>query len=166
MQHALPRAGEVVTPLSTSLSHCRGHALLASAPAGWRIGVDVEMVRQRDVRRLAEWCCTPQEMAALLAREGTAQLEYFYLLWTLKEAFVKAASLDFPAGMRTVGLFPDEGDGHLRAPAGTWQALGVALAPHWVASVVWTCPAQISGEPVWRAAPAGALPHRRTLGRW
>jgi 4'-phosphopantetheinyl transferase len=90
-----------------SISHTRGHALIGAAPAGWRIGVDVETIRVRDVASLARWCCSGAEQAALARCEDPGRrLRAFYLLWTVKEAFVKAANLSFPADMRSVGLAP------------------------------------------------------------
>jgi 4'-phosphopantetheinyl transferase len=154
-----------------SLSHARGHALVGSAPAGWRIGVDLEALRPRDFERLGRWCFSGEEQAALSRGNGQARrLRMFYLLWTLKEAFIKAANLDFPADMRSVGLAPDDGSarqGHshrarpgahadagglladlpelsgwrLRAPPGRWCAYAAVVDDAWLASIVWHAPA-------------------------
>lgn len=151
----------------TSLSHSGGHAICAQAPAGWAVGADLERMRARDEPRLAEWICSPAEQEALLALEDTMRREYFYLLWTLKEAFIKAAGLDFPADMASVGLMPDAcGGWRLRAPSGEWRARSWRLGTEWTASVVWSAPNDELGEPQWRAAAGCALPRLAVSGAW
>jgi 4'-phosphopantetheinyl transferase len=167
-----------------SITHSRGHAAVAAAPAAWRIGVDLEAMRPRDVAALAEWCCTAEEQAALAACSGVTRLRVFYVLWTLKEAFVKAAGLRFPADMRTVGLLPsgdpsaEPGGWRLRAPAGPWRAYAAVLDGGWVVSVVWRVPGDgvasaRTGElprdnaaPAWRAGPDVPLPRVEAAWRW
>lgn len=102
-----------------SLSHSGGHALCAQAPRDWAVGVDLERVRARDTAALAAWVCSEPERAWLAqAADTAARLERFYMLWTLKEAFVKAAGLDFPADMASIGLAPAaSGRLALRPPA-------------------------------------------------
>lgn len=154
-----------------SLSHRAGHALLALAGPGETVGVDLETVQPRDVDALAPWCCSTDEIDWLATVDDPARLARFYLLWTLKEAFIKAAQLDFPADMRRVGLSPgrDGGACVLRPPgSGQWQAYGYRLAgpgPGWIASVVW----QGQGAPhapQWYAGPRSEVPARECLGHW
>lgn len=151
-----------------SLSHSAGHALCARAPAGWDVGADLERMRPRDIRPLAPWSCDPAECAMLDALAGDSLLECFYLLWTLKESFVKAAGLDFPRDLRSVGLRPcPRGGGlQLRAPAGGWRARSYRLAPDWIASVVWRQPCGLEPEIRWRAAAGCSVPALRPLGAW
>lgn len=150
-----------------SLSHSGGHAICAQAPAGWRLGADLERMQPRDVPRLADWVCSPAEAAALAVLDGAAQRQRFYLLWTLKEAFIKAAGLDFPADMASVGLMPDaHGGWRLRAPSGAWRACSWRLGDEWAASAVWSGPNDDAMSPQWRAAPACLLPPVTFIGRW
>jgi 4'-phosphopantetheinyl transferase len=150
-----------------SLSHSGGHALVGMAPAGWRIGVDLEAIRARDTGRLAQWCCTDAEQQALAhCADEARRSKAFYLLWTLKESFIKAANLDFPADMRSVGLMPDappgpaldlpadarwEKDGdpwagwRLRAPQVGWHAWAAVVDDAWIATVVWWRPLDTTG---------------------
>ncbi|MFC4274472.1 4'-phosphopantetheinyl transferase family protein [Achromobacter aloeverae] len=121
-----------------SLSHSDGHALVAWAPAGWRVGVDLERRRTRDLDALAHWCCDAGERAHLATLPEAARLTFFYQLWTLKEAFIKAAELDFPADMRGVGLRAQEQGWTLRTPRGTWGARCWEIGEDWVASVAWS----------------------------
>nr|WP_242702700.1 4'-phosphopantetheinyl transferase superfamily protein [Achromobacter sp. SD115] len=152
---------------ATSLSHSGGHVVCAAAPRGWALGADLERIRPRAVLRLAEWVCTPAEREALAGLQGAAQLERFYLLWTLKEAFIKAAGLDFPADMASVGLAPDDKTGwRLRAPPGRWRACSYRLGHDWIASAVWRAQADSALRPQWRAEAACVLPTLAILGEW
>jgi len=155
-------------PLATlSLSHSGGHAVCASAPQGGKLGVDLERVRPREVLRLAEWVCAPAEQEALTGLEGAAQLERFYLLWTLKEAFIKAAGLDFPADMASVGLaFDGKAGWRLRAPPGQWRACSWRLGEDWIASVAWRGQAGGAVCPQWHAGTDCVLPPLAILGAW
>ena len=67
----------------------------------------------RDVSGLAEWVCDAAEGSLLASEAGQARLRAFHLLWTLKEAMLKALDLPFPAGMRRVGLAVN-GDGGMK----------------------------------------------------
>jgi 4'-phosphopantetheinyl transferase len=151
-----------------SLSHSGGHALCAQAPRDWAVGVDLERVRARDTAALAAWVCSEPERAWLAqAADTAARLERFYMLWTLKEAFVKAAGLDFPADMASIGLTPAaSGRLALRPPAGRWQAMCWGLGGDWVMAAAWRgadpAPVRIG----WRAAAGCAWPARRLLGEW
>ncbi|MGS1006004.1 4'-phosphopantetheinyl transferase family protein [Achromobacter anxifer] len=160
VRQSVPRA-------AMSLSHSGGHAVCVSAPQGWGVGADLERIRPRDVLRLAEWVCTPAEQEALAGLEGAAQLERFYLLWTLKEAFIKAAGLDFPADMASVGLaFDGQAQWRLRAPPGQWRACSWRLGEDWIASVAWRAPPGGVVRPQWRGGAASVLPTLAILGDW
>lgn len=160
----------VAADAPVSLSHSRAHALVAHGPPGLALGVDLERCAPRDVPALASWVCTDAERRMLHeARDPAARLERFYLLWTLKEALVKAAGLEFPADMALVGLdTPTESGGHvrLRAPQGLWRAATWRLPGDWVASAAWrfACAAAMStvAEPRWVGSPTPV----RVLGAW
>lgn len=151
----------------TSLSHSAGHALCILAPAGWEVGVDLEPLRPRKVLALAQWACDEEEKTVLSGLAGDAQQEAFYLLWTIKEAFVKAAQLQFPSDLRSVGLAGGIGNkATLRAPGEGWRAQTWRLGADWVASVVWRAPVQTDAQWEWQAGPASTVPERRQLGSW
>lgn len=126
-----------------ALSHSRGHALAGLAPVGWKLAVDLERCRMRDVSGLAEWVCDAAEGSLLASEAGQARLRAFHLLWTLKEAMLKALDLPFPAGMRRVGLAVN-GDGgmKLRAPSGQWRAQAWELPDQWIAAAAWSASAE------------------------
>lgn len=161
------RADQMNGACALSLSHSGGHALCARAPAGWEVGVDLERLRPRDTAALAAWVCDGAERVWLARAGAQRRLERFYLLWTLKEAFVKAAGLDFPADMVSVGLTPGAaGRLLLRPPPGRWQASAWALGEDWVMAAVWRGPDAARGRIDWRAVAPGAWPTRRLLGQW
>lgn len=164
----LHEARSAMTPDAVlSLSHSGGHAICAQAPAGWKLGADLEHMRPRDVPRLADWVCSPAEAAALAALDGDAQREHFYLLWTLKEAFIKAANLDFPADMASVGLAPGAGgEWRLNAPAGAWRACSWRVGGAWMASMVWLAFSDNAMSPQWRAPTVCPLPPVTLIGHW
>jgi len=156
-------------PGATSLSHSSGHALLATAPPGWKVGVDLEATRPRNVDGLAQWVCSRAERDLLASLPEEARLLRFYQLWTLKEAFIKAAGLDFPADMASVGLNPMSTGLALRPPAGRWSACSYRAGAGWMASVVWQAPdASARGpmEPAWHGAAGCALPEVELAGQW
>ncbi|MFY1853118.1 4'-phosphopantetheinyl transferase family protein [Achromobacter xylosoxidans] len=154
-------------PHTLSLSHSGGRALCARAPADWAVGVDLERMRPRATAALADWICDEPERAWLRQADGAVRLERFYLLWTLKEAFVKAAGLDFPADMAAAGLAPDaSGQVELRPPPGHWNAAAWRLGADWMAAAVWRADSGGAAPIEWRAALSCAWPERCELGRW
>jgi len=158
---------KLAAPRVHSLSHSHGHAICGVAPAGWRLGVDIERTKPRGVMALADWVCSPYEKQSLGRLSGAIQLQRFYLLWTLKEAFIKAAGLGFPADMAKVGLGEGEGSAdRLTAPPGDWRACVWQLGQDWVAASVWQAPESGDACPVWRTMPVCALPQRTLLGAW
>lgn len=82
-----------------NLSHS-GHWALLAVTRAELIGVDVEAVRTtRDLSGIAESYYHPQEFAQLQLLAGSERYDYFYRLWTLKEAFLKALGVGISAGL-------------------------------------------------------------------
>ncbi|VFR38019.1 4'-phosphopantetheinyl transferase superfamily domain protein [plant metagenome] len=151
------------------LSHRSGHALVALGPEGIALGVDLEQCLPRDIGAFAQWVCSAHERDALQALNAPERLHWFYVLWTLKEAFLKAAGLDFPADMPRVGLQGPGplADASLAAPPGMWRAQVYQPQEAWVAAVVWrvergVAPPCVDDAPMW-CSPAGVP---RLLGEW
>lgn len=94
-----------------SLSHAGGFAALAVGPAGTRLGVDLEGVDpRRDPLRLARFAFDAREVAQMEPLSGPAREERFYVLWTLKEAAIKALGLTLLHGLRRC-VFQEASDG-------------------------------------------------------
>lgn len=82
-----------------SLSHSGHWAVLAIA-RGRQVGIDLEAgQRQRSILNIAERYYHPCEYAQLRALPAERQSDYFYRLWTLKEAFFKALGTGISAGL-------------------------------------------------------------------
>jgi 4'-phosphopantetheinyl transferase len=82
-------------PISFNVSHGRSHGLIAVAPRG-RLGVDIEERRARDdLEDLAEAVLGPNEEREFAQLCGNARSRFFFRMWTLKEALIKALGLGF-----------------------------------------------------------------------
>lgn len=74
-------------PLYFNLSHTEGLVACAVSING-DVGVDVETLNSREtILEIAPSVFTPNELDALSGKEN--QIQYFYRLWTLKEAYIK-----------------------------------------------------------------------------
>jgi 4'-phosphopantetheinyl transferase len=134
-----------------------------------RLGIDLEYMASRDVVGLGRWVCSDAELQVLVSMtsDPDAQADYFYRLWTVKEAFVKAAGLNFPVDMRSVGFEGEPGrELRLRPPAGSWLVGVWRLDPGWMAALAWQGEIHDVRESVWRAGPGADLPLLSCLGIW
>jgi 4'-phosphopantetheinyl transferase len=85
-----PRLAEAPERLSFNLSHSGGLALVAVAPGGFEVGVDVERHKpRRDLARLAARWLPAADAAAVAEAPGAARERVFYAAWTRHEARVK-----------------------------------------------------------------------------
>lgn len=76
-----------------NLSHSGNRLVLAVARHEF-IGVDIERSdKQRRVAKISDRFFSGEEVKDLLALDGDQQLNRFYELWTLKEAYIKACGL-------------------------------------------------------------------------
>ena len=90
---ALVRAAAAA--IDFSVSHSGGHALIAVVEEG-RVGIDVEdRSTTRDIDGAASLTFTPAEQAELAAMSGARKTEFFYRIWTMKEALIKALGVGF-----------------------------------------------------------------------
>ena len=122
-----------------SLSHSGGHAALLCGTGV--AGVDLEYMRQRDFAALLAHCARDEEIQWWQQQADGCMA--FYRLWTLKEALIKAAQLDFPADLHRVGLFrlPENGWqagilGH-NGQLTVWQHLNHAISSNIMLACVW-----------------------------
>ncbi len=85
-----------------SLSHSGQWVVLAVGKAEC-IGVDIEEIRAtRDLPGIAESYYHPEEFARMQLLLDEAQADYFYRLWTLKEAFLKGIGTGISAGLEKI----------------------------------------------------------------
>ena len=132
-----PRLADEPGRLSFNLSHSGGLALIAIAPGGVEVGVDVERLKpRRDLVRLAE-CRLPADDAAAVADAGEDELEtVFYAAWTRHEARVKCTGTGIagpPPGPEVVAYELSIDPGYAAAVATEVGDYGRGLPP-----VIWT----------------------------
>ena len=91
----------VVAPHSFNVSHSGTHGLIGFMPRG-RLGVDAEeRVARPYLDRIVESVFGPGEQGAIARLRGEQKIHFFYSLWTMKEALIKALGTGFsldPAG--------------------------------------------------------------------
>jgi 4'-phosphopantetheinyl transferase len=137
VSRALLAAVDVGTA-TRSLSHSAEHAALLIAPHGWRIGVDLEMKRPRDVLKLARFGFHEDELRALESAAPESQLALFYTLWTLKESFAKALQLELVDALRQCVFWNDGGTWHGHVPTdATWSAAVFQPRPDIFVAAAW-----------------------------
>jgi len=135
-----PRLADVPLPFNGSESG--GVALFAVSASG-DIGVDVESLRpERADPRFAHRYFHPEEAAKLDRLDGEAFARAFFMVWTRKEALVKAVGLGLriPLASFRVGVLPDEPAGPLGFerdwPAGReWRLLSLPLGSRFAGAI-------------------------------
>ena len=96
-------------PVSFNVSHSGSQGLIAVAPGG-RLGIDVEeRIGRDDLDGLASTMFSRTEQAELSSAGAEEKLRFFFDLWTIKEALLKAigtglylnpSSIEVPPAMR------------------------------------------------------------------
>lgn len=107
---AAPQAG---VGLRFNVSHTDEHIVLAVLPRGTDVplGIDVESLDAiDDPVRLCDRYFAPAEIAALHALPQAAQVERFFALWTLKEAYIKARGMGLSLALDGFAFDVDSGD--------------------------------------------------------
>jgi phosphopantetheinyl transferase len=128
----------VVEPgrLSFNLSHSGGLALVALAPGGIDVGVDVEWIKgRRDLARLAARWLPEADARAVAAVPPAEQAAVFYPAWTRHEARVKCTGVGLagePPGPEVTALQVEIDAGYAAAVA-IGGGYGRGLPP-----VIWT----------------------------
>ncbi|MFG1710510.1 4'-phosphopantetheinyl transferase family protein [Nonomuraea sp. M3C6] len=118
-----------------NLSHSDAWALVAVAPPGMRVGVDVERVRaDLDHLGLARRLYQPEETARLLAAGPDEGLAGYFRLWTAKEAFIKATGTGL-AGLSDV-LIREGSATSVRSRSLSGPVRWLDVAPGYAAAVV------------------------------
>lgn len=128
-----------------NLSRCGELAIFALSASGYRVGVDVEEMREvRGAEEIAAHCFSLRERAAYRALAPVDQPLGFLNCWTRKEAFVKALGegMSFAYDRFDVSLAPGEPARILRVDdrrgdESGWDMAPLAPALGYVAALVW-----------------------------
>ncbi|HWH20019.1 MAG TPA: 4'-phosphopantetheinyl transferase superfamily protein [Solirubrobacterales bacterium] len=120
-ENGKPRLAFDPDRLSFNLSHSGGLALVALAPGGVDVGVDVERIKERrDLARLAaRWLPRPDALA-VAAVPPAEQAAVFYPAWTRHEARVKCTGVGLartPPGPEVTAVQVEIDDGYAAAVA-------------------------------------------------
>jgi 4'-phosphopantetheinyl transferase len=91
-----------------NLSHSGSVALLALT-CDTEIGVDVEhVVSTIDVHGIARSMFSPSEIGALEASPPDLQTDFFFTIWTRKEACIKASGVGLSADTKSFSVWPGD----------------------------------------------------------
>ena len=131
------------TDLRFNLSHS-GDAVLCALTRGREIGVDIEAAAPReDLLSIARHFFAPDECTALAARSGDDRLALFYLLWTRKEAYLKACGKGLSYPLNKFSVMPSlavPSNPVVRGPdtgsEATWSCYGLPMPPGYAAATV------------------------------
>ncbi|HEX7111331.1 MAG TPA: 4'-phosphopantetheinyl transferase superfamily protein, partial [Mizugakiibacter sp.] len=142
--HGKPALAPPHDRLSFSWSHGGAYAL-AAVGCGVDLGVDLEQVRPRPrALELAERYFAAEEATALHALpDDAARTQAFFVLWTAKEAVLKALGRGLAFGPARVAFALQAGRARPlafageAAPAGAWQLHALAPAGGYVGAVAW-----------------------------
>jgi hypothetical protein len=135
-ENGKPRLAAEPGRLAFNLSHSGGLALVALAPGGIDVGVDVERIKERrDLARLAARWLPESDAATVAAVPHAEQAAVFYPAWTRHEARVKCTGVGLagePPGDEVTALQVEIDDGYAAAVA-IGGGYGRGLPP-----VIWT----------------------------
>lgn len=116
------------TGIEFNLSHS-GELAAIAVTRGRSVGVDVECCRAEAVTPdVARAFMGPQELAEFESREGRGQLEWFFALWTRKEAVAKALGLGLSFAVQRIALPASPFTIDCPTPDGYVTARGATLA--------------------------------------
>jgi phosphopantetheinyl transferase len=120
-ENGKPRLAVEPGRLAFNLSHSGGLALVALAPGGVDVGVDVERIKERrDLARLAARWLSAADALAVAAVPPAEQAAVFYPAWTRHEARVKCTGVGLagePPGGEVIALSVPVDDGYAAAVA-------------------------------------------------
>lgn len=120
-ENGKPRLADDPARLSFNLSHSGGLALVALAPGGVDVGVDVERIKERRaLARLAARWLPAADALAVAAVPPAEQAEVFYPAWTRHEARVKCTGAGLagaPPGREVAAVQLEIDEGYAAAVA-------------------------------------------------
>jgi 4'-phosphopantetheinyl transferase len=120
-ENGKPRLAVEPGRLAFNLSHSGGLALVALAPGGVDIGVDIERIKERrDLARLAARWLPAADALAVAAVPPAEQAAVFYPAWTRHEARVKCTGVGLagqPPGREVIAFDVPVDEGYAAAVA-------------------------------------------------
>lgn len=151
------------------LSHKIGYSVLMYAlNPHIRLGVDMEICRSRDFAALLPLLARAEE-CRWWQQQSDRKLA-FYQLWTLKEALIKASNLNFPADLKSAGLYQKSCGEFVAASSAAsdalWSCTWFIPQPDWIICAVWQGVAtslrwQLYGQQQWQRPFACIQLHER-----
>ena len=108
-------------PLTVSISHAAGHGFCVAAPVPCALGCDIEAVAERSAAFVRDYF-TPAEQAALAGADACQRAAVATLLWSAKEAALKALREGLRLDTRALEVTLQSG-----APLDAWQAMTVVF---------------------------------------
>lgn len=92
-----------------NISHSNHWLVMAIADDSWQIGIDIETINQkRSLIDIANSYYADLEIAQLNDQPEDLKLDYFYLLWTLKEARLKCDGQGIANGLKDTYFLIDK----------------------------------------------------------
>jgi 4'-phosphopantetheinyl transferase len=147
-------------PVSVSLSHRAGRALVVVAEAGTALGCDLEVIEPRSPAFLNDWLA-PAERALVARTAGSRRDLVANLAWTAKEAAAKARREGMRLDVRDAVATPDGiGSPNLgwRRLAVRWANDGARVDGWWRAEPGWVMAVMGGGFPAPRPVRATDAP--------
>lgn len=100
----------LLRPLHFNLSHSKGLVSIGISRS-CELGIDVEFInRETPSKELAAQCFSEEELATFLALDDTSRIKYFFTLWTLKEAYIKAEGRGVSLDLKSFSFSFDHND--------------------------------------------------------
>ncbi|MFC4057217.1 4'-phosphopantetheinyl transferase family protein [Planomonospora corallina] len=110
--HGKPRIVNAGSDVHVSLSHSGDRVVVALTLAG-KVGVDVEAVLNDQIRQLAEFTLSPEELRALRALPEDQQHSAFTQYWAWKEAVLKMTGHGLRIAPKKLGISASWGNPRL-----------------------------------------------------
>lgn len=119
------------------------------------VGLDVEDgQRELDLTTLAPHVFTPPEMASFTGLTPRDKQAYFFKIWTLKEAYVKALGVGIRLPFNTFSFELNDANANLRVSGvdrarTQWQFISLALSPNHTGALVVATRSVVSVRMFW-----------------
>lgn len=130
-EHGKPSVAAPALPFHFNLTHCHGLIALALSRTQ-ELGIDAEPLTRRAPLDIVDRFFAPPEAGPLWALPDEARSDRFFLLWTLKEAYLKACArglsvplssfwLDLTSPAPRYRFAPELGEDEARWQAFAWR---------------------------------------------